>query len=264
MEAAMTVSDDRGTAAKDSQNTIVFVHVPKSAGTAFANYLKENCGDPDRALLAFYGDYSMYKGLKDVPVVAAHAHYREMSQVFPGASFVTWLRHPIARAISQYKSWHNPDNLHAHWLENMPKESFEHVYFAQKATFEEFVFSDHPEIVANLRNVYGGMIGSEFMKSHRVLASAKENLVRRFRFFGLVERFDESMDLFRDSFGWSAEFKDEAEHANRSKQEVRPSVKAIERLLEMNQIDMPLYEFACLLFEDRLRRLRTGRSLRAA
>jgi len=57
---------------------IVFIHVPKSAGTAFARYLQQNCGAPEKAMLAFYGDYSIYDGVTDVPLIAAHAHFVRM------------------------------------------------------------------------------------------------------------------------------------------------------------------------------------------
>lgn len=244
---------------------IVFIHIPKSAGTTFAHYLKQHCEAPEKAMLAFYGDYSIYNGATDVPVVCAHAVYHTMKWVYPNGRYVTWLRDPIARAISQYKSWNNPYNLHEHWLENMPRETFEHVLWTQNATLEEFVFSDHPEIVNNLRNVYTAVLSSEEHKSPRFLASAQENLAARFRFFGLVERFDESMRLFKHALGWQADFAEEGDYANRSVQKgVVPSPRAIQRLVELNADDLKLYEFAKLLFEDRLRRLDADAARRAA
>jgi len=172
---------------------------------------------------------------------------------------VTWLRHPVDRAISQYKSWNNPKNLHAHWVENMPAETFEHIRFAQQATLEEFVFSDHPRILNNIRNVYAGCLSSCWPQNPKWLESAKENLVRQFKFFGLVERFDDSMKLFKRAFGWEAEFREGKATANRSTQEgIVPSVRAVERLMELNQVDLELYRFGTLLFEDRLRRLKVA------
>ncbi|MBA3314807.1 MAG: sulfotransferase family 2 domain-containing protein [Planctomycetota bacterium] len=243
-----------------SQRPIIFIHIPKTAGTAFSHYLKENCGNSEKVVEAFYGDYSIYDGVEDAPVILGHTIYREMAARFPAGSFVTWLRHPVDRVISQYKSWHNPRNLHAHWKDHAGGRDFQHIYFTQNASFDEFAMSEDLRLLSNIVNAQTGILSSlgSGHSRRQILESAKENLERRFKFFGIVERFGESMKLFQNTFEWRAEFKDDDATANRCvKHEIRPSEQAIARIMQRNDLDLELHEFACELFERRLGRVRT-------
>ena len=236
--------------------TILFIHIPKTAGTAFSNYLHDTVADPARSMAQFYGDYSIYDGFCDLKLISGHVLFREMASRFPDARFVTWLRHPIERVASQYKSWHNPANVHPHWEANVGPEGAEHLRLTQQMTFEEFVFSENHAIISSIINVQTAYLSSWRNGHFRFLTSAKQNLVRRFPFFGIVERFSESIALFRSTFRWETEFRNDSRTANRSGREETPlNSRIVDRILEMNALDMELYRFGCLLFEDRLRLL---------
>jgi len=247
---------------------IIFVHIPKTAGTAFSHYLTMNCRAPEKVMKAFYGDYSIYDGVTDAPVILGHTIYREMVARFPQASFVTWLRHPLKRVISQYKSWHNPKNLHAHWKEHAKRDhSFDHIYFTQQVSFDEFVASTDTRLLNNITNTQSGILSTVNRNRFRreVLESAKENLERNFKFFGIVERFDESIRLFQATFDWHADFKDDDSTANRSERcTIEPSEQAIRTVMARNDLDMELYEFGCKLMDRRLQELRLTAEREAA
>jgi hypothetical protein len=238
---------------------IIFIHIPKTAGTAFSHYLTVNCGAPQKVMKAFYGDYSIYDGVTDAPVILGHTIYREMLARFPQASFVTWLRHPLQRVISQYKSWHNPKNLHAHWKEHAKRDhSFDHIYFTQNASFDEFVASKDTRLLNNITNTQSGILSSSNRSRFRreVLESAKENIEQNFKFFGIVERFDESIRVFKATFDWKAAFKDDDSTANRSERcLIEPSEQSIQTVMARNDLDMELYEFAMKLMDRRLAEL---------
>jgi hypothetical protein len=132
---------------------------------------------------------------------------------------------------------------------------FEHIYFTQNASFEEFALSDNLRLLNNIVNVQTGVLSSLGSPHHRrrILESAKENIERHFRFFGIVEQFDDSIKLFQSEFDWKAEFEDLEISANRStQQEIQPSDRAIARVMQRNDLDMELYEFACSLLNRRL------------
>jgi len=233
---------------------IVLVHVPRCAGGAFAHYLKKNCGAPGRAKLGFGGDSSVCAGVSDAPVIAGPVPFAKMAELFPEGRFVTLLRHPVERVISQYQAWRDPSELRPERVATMSPERFRVLCAVQKMTLEEFVFARDEEIVRNIRNATTGALSCEHPKSHRFLESAKENLIRRFWYFGLVEQFEASMRLFRHSLGWRVGFEKSAAHVHRSlARGGAPSLRAMERLMELNQIDLELYRFAKLLFEDRMR-----------
>lgn len=90
---------------------IVSVHIPKTAGTTFASVL-DRCFQ--RRILFEYDDYSR-PGEPDPRIVAnrdfvssyfkaVHGHFfgQRYFDVFPDADFVSVVRHPVERIISQY------------------------------------------------------------------------------------------------------------------------------------------------------------------
>jgi hypothetical protein len=267
-QAACDVEDAIAQPASRCGAPIIFIHVPKTAGTAFSHYLRRNCGAPAKVMVTFYGDYSIYDGVTDASVILGHTHYREMAARFPDASFVTWLRHPLKRVISLYKSWHNPKNLHEHWKANAKQEHrFAHIYFTQRASFDEFLTSEDPRLLSNTTNTQTGILSAVPRRRDRreVLESAKESLERNFKFVGVVERFDESIKVFQNTFGWHAEFKDDDATANRSEScVVEPSERAIKLIMARNDLDMELYEFGCKLMDRRLQELSRSETTEAA
>jgi hypothetical protein len=91
----------------------VFIHIPKTAGT-FLGYLFDH-GSGRRIFWDYSADYST--ALTPDPAVVAHADfisqwfwgvhghffYRKYADVFPRARFMTCVRHPVSRVVSQFK-----------------------------------------------------------------------------------------------------------------------------------------------------------------
>ncbi len=204
---------------------------------------------------AFYNDYSIYDGVRDAVLISGHIKYGEMATRFPDATFVTWLRSPVDRVISQYKSWRDPANFQEHWRRNAPKdESVEHITIAQNASFEDFVFSTNESIKRGVTNVQTSFLQSQpGAWRENGLRSAMHNIERNIRCFGLVERFEASIDAFCAEFGWTTRFEHHEEAANRSKPgPVEISERALQRVMDLNAEDVTLYEFASGLFDERL------------
>jgi len=91
----------------------VFIHIPKTAGT-FLGYLFDH-GSDRRILWDYSADYSTAL-TPDHDIVAhadfisrwfwgvhGHFYYRKYADVFPQARFITCVRHPVNRIISQFK-----------------------------------------------------------------------------------------------------------------------------------------------------------------
>jgi hypothetical protein len=94
-----------------------------------------------------------------------------------------------------------------------------------------------------------------------MLDAAKENLSASMVTFGLTERFDESLELLKEAFGWPGIPSYGRERVTRryppAEQTPIPTLEAIRRF---NMLDIELYEFGRRLFEERLAAFRLARN----
>jgi hypothetical protein len=83
----------------------------------------------------------------------------------------------------------------------------------------------------------------------RLLDIAKENIAKSFSVVGLCERFEESLILIAEAFGWKIPY-----YENRKVSKVRPTLEpgVVDMIQEHNRLDMELYEFARKRFEETL------------
>ena len=95
-----------------SETFYLFLHIPKTAGTTLRHIIDDQYGQEN--VLTYYNQNSnhlldnleallmvkpQYKALIGHYYFGVHAKFR-----FP-ATYITFLRHPVARTISQYKEW---------------------------------------------------------------------------------------------------------------------------------------------------------------
>jgi hypothetical protein len=92
---------------------IVSIHIPKTAGTSLGYMLNQSNG-----MRVFFDYDPQYRYARDLcPLVEeyfgfitqyfraihGHFHYVKYAERLPDAAFITCVRHPVARAISQFK-----------------------------------------------------------------------------------------------------------------------------------------------------------------
>ncbi|QKC84852.1 sulfotransferase family 2 domain-containing protein [Mesorhizobium sp. NZP2077] len=229
---------------------IVFVHIPKTAGTSFFRYLESNI---PAACIAppFLGDLNKIQ-ISDASKKLFWGHFRfiDIYRKLPDAMYVTFLRDPLARSYSQYNSWHDPRNFPSDdpWRKVMTPDEIDDVEFAQSVNFEEFVTSPRQRFVDQLKDVQTYMLSSEEPGSPQFLRSAKENL-GKLTFFGLVEEFDRSIQKLQQLVPDFGPYRLSRDRENRSREEeMSLSRKGRERLLEMIHNDSHLYRYAVGLF----------------
>lgn len=226
---------------------LTFVHLPKTAGTSITTFLSRYF-EHEQISTKFYGDYKSLS--KNVRFRSGHFRYHEVKQLQP-SYFMTFLRHPIHRTLSQYKSWHDPNKLDPSWL-NDP--NIQHVRWVQHVSFDEFVMSDNAHILAAIENVQTSLLSEFPPNDRRFLSSAFQALEHGFLFVGIVERFEDSLDHLRACFEGIGAYTVPADAENRSvKMDIRPSDSAVTRILELNWADMALYRYAWGLLTERLR-----------
>lgn len=238
---------------------IAFVHINKTAGTTFSEFLRSNFGS--RAIIAppFYGEFEKI-GIRDdrTELFWGHFTYSMFSAQRSQAWFITFLRDPIERVISQYRSLHNPKNLSGGWDEVLPDEARTAMRFAQEATFEEFIHSEDAFIRGHIVDLQTLFLSSHSDPAHPdYLSSAMDNIERHFLFVGITERFEDAIDLFRFQLQSSVRYRAAVHQKNISERypiEMTERVRA--RLNEVTRNDQLLYRHAVALFDRRVRRLR--------
>lgn len=104
---------------KDSLNPInpelLSIHIPKTAGRTFREILKSQYGVNGVLSLDHYYLTKQNEQLADhptdrYPVIHGHLPYRQISKVaLPSSKYITWLRHPVDRVISNY--YHYRDSV---------------------------------------------------------------------------------------------------------------------------------------------------------
>jgi len=241
---------------RNPRHPIAFVHIPKTAGTAFTQYLLSNIGDEAKVAPPFMGDMMVTRDKRSpYRIYWGHYDYFRLKETGKKFTFVTFLRHPLARAISQWKSWSDPANLTEAWLNVMEPFQVEALRFSQTATLEEFIMSPNLYIEGHIRDVQTRYLADTPDKPG-MLDSAKRNLETVFQYFGLVERFDDSIRLFQASFKNTLPYSVPSAHENRSRHADNAlSPRAQARLQALNANDFELYEFGCRLFDERYRKV---------
>jgi Sulfotransferase family len=211
-----------------SRRALFFLHVPKTAGTSF-RFILENT----------FGMGHCHAGHLGIPHLSPE-HLRFVRKVFPhlrslaghnlldplqhGTSsffYMTFLREPIARVISQYQ-----DGVHRkdHTLRNGP-ETFE-----QALRRKEELENLHVKMMAGARDLD---------KAKRFLEKCD--------FVGLTEEFDKSLQVLERLCPQRLKLSYKRKLVARD-YAVRNSIRSDQSLLEMardhNRLDLELYAFA--------------------
>lgn len=237
-----------------SQKAVAFIHIPKTAGTWFSVFLTRHFTE-DIVAPPLYGnarqtDFTSEK----IKLFTGHFDFYSTEPGRDRLLLMTFLRDPIQRAISQYRSFHNAENFTQVWRETASPEEIDAIEWSQSASFEEFVLSGNLMILGQLCDVQTRHLTSfPFIGHDQFLSSAIENLERHFFFFGIQELSEASVALFRHQTGSTVQWVPTAADLNVSERyDVTLSRAAQDRLHELVHNDQQLYDAAKRLFEQRI------------
>ena len=212
---------------------IISIHIPKNAGNSFYSALKDIYGNQlqtdyrDRIASEDYLKRKSESYPKIKPgtrVIHGHFQAKKYLEKYPTAEFITWFREPVERIASIYYFWKiNPD-----WANPTCVKMLEEKYSLME-------FARMPEI--------------KDMQPYLIQPLKPED----FKFFGIVEHYSMSIDLFKNSMGIKKNITRYKHNVNpkRSIQYKKISGKQREEIEKIHAEGVDLYKRAKKLFFQR-------------
>lgn len=256
---------------QNEHKQLYFLHIHKTAGTTMYAIL-ERYFAPNEICRAhqwhqFLRIPSEQRG--KYRLIRGHFHHC-LHQLLPAKpAYMTTLREPVSRVLSRYQHFTRDTG---HYLyeraRNMSLAEFlrdpimqaqirnlqtRHIAFDfdLKAMAAEFDPSS-PHIMA-LEEKINKMFSELSVDVDDSLVEVAKQRLEEFVFVGIVERFDDSMDLLAKALSWPKVQDYETRNTSPEKlcHEDIPK-ELLTKITELNQADIELYEYACRLFEKRL------------
>ena len=230
---------------------IIFIHVPKTAGQTLYLIIKRQYpleeimnfregvgGSYPEFLKSSPDNRSRYWLLRGHIPIGLHEYIDEPCEYF------TFLRDPIERTISHY-----------YFLAREEVHPLKEKYGPDFISFKELLERGDDPLLFNChtRQLSGVMYDVPPRGCTRKhLELAKQNLRDNIRVVGLTERFDESLILLQDAFGWQdIRYVSDNVSVGRPRREDL-SAETIALVEEANQLDQELYAYGQELFEKQL------------
>lgn len=252
-----------------------FFHIPKTAGTSLSAILN-NVFSPEEVCPAhLWHELIKYPGdeLSRYRLFRGH-FYASLGRVLdkPLKGFV-FFRNPLERALSHYGHVikHSQHYLHdranelgtleAYLRDPVTRETVRN--FQAKCLVSNV---DPVKIAASLSNQELAEFGLEKIIETTVIDLSEAELLEqaksaleKFCCIGITERFEDSIWLLSNTFGWDLKQSVEALNINKERPKASNISKEAQTLLEeLNSVDMQLYQYAFSLFEMEIEKRRNS------
>jgi hypothetical protein len=231
---------------------LYFIHVPKCAGTSFISLVDERYVIDE--IIPTHYDINI---LKNEITDKQMAGYRFIRGHFPydlvvphlpkPPRIITFLREPVTRIISNFQMRQRVSDPLVGLQDTL-----------QNMTLEEFL--DKPDLTRILANRATRLIGgTDKLSTGEVVPNLERALERlsNFEFVGIVERFNDSLELFCHIFDFPP-VRSQRNLNISPNREARSEIaaKILERIAEVEWADIELYKLGVQLFEKQYSNMR--------
>ena len=227
-------------------NTLIFIHVPKTAGTSFYELIEKNYEKKNRFVFNINkGKNPIPKLLKrakknDIQVVYGHGTYG-LHEIFLNSTYLSFVREPISHTISLYNYIKTSSHSHNHrkvkdltfkeFILNLKSMHADNIHYRQ---FTNTLFRIiHPEY-------YEKEIDADF----DLLKYSLEKIHNIYR----LEEIEIAEKVIAEKFNW--EFKELARLNISQKVDFQIDDEDIEMIKSINHLDYYIYDHAIKLNND--------------
>jgi hypothetical protein len=228
-----------------SERAIVFLHIPKTAGTTLhriieRQYRPEELYSP--GLTKGHGVNELAKLSEErraeIRMLRGHMGFGVDKHLPVPSTYMTILREPIDRVVSYY-----------YFIRRTPDHYLHDFVRSEESDLKAFIGSKAHVMIDNAqtRVLSGVWHGPGF-------GGCKNNLRDRFAVVGLTERFDETLLLMKRAFGWRNVFYARQNVSSRRPHREKLAPETLQAIASTNQLDIALYRYAAGLFEEQVSR----------
>lgn len=253
----MQAASQRNTPGTLDDKVLVFVHIPKAAGSTL-HHLLEMQYAPEESFATCstprypHNDLTHFEALGEdelarIRLLNGHMGYGLHRRLPRPAVYITYLREPVERVLSHYSFERTlPQSPVYPYLQSGDMDLKEYVRYYTEA--------------AEMDNLQTRMIAGNWHKrgfgpcTPAMLDEAKHNLRERFAVIGLAEAFDASYLLLKRYFGWRLTYFSRRNKTRERLYRDHISSDELAYICDHNRFDLELYAYACELFDAQIRR----------
>jgi hypothetical protein len=226
---------------------LVFVHIPKTAGTTLHKVISHQY--PGREILIRHdADGRVSEAIpagqgKPPAVVMGHLSVG-LHRYHPGVRYITCLREPVARLVSHY---HHGLNDPSHYLhEAIRRDGLDLAAYAASGLSGE-LSNGMTRMLAGVEDFHGAVV------DRTVLELAKRNIDDHFDAVLLSERFDEGLLLLARQMGWKTPWYLRRKVGKYSAAAAMPDAETRRRVEEVNAFDIELHAWVRDRFDRKVK-----------
>lgn len=227
--------------------TIIFLHLPKAAGTTLKDILHRQYRADEVYQLdntQFIQAQEKFKQLRQqeksqLKIVTGHMYFGLHKFIASPTTYITMLRNPIDRVISYY-----------YFVKNLPTHEDYELIKTKNISLKDYCQMPRENMNNGQTRFLSGT--REFENcGNDMLAIAKQNLQKHFLVTGVQEKFDESLLLLQEKLGWKRTPFYYRRNTNRSRSYARLGITPdiLATIEKYNELDLELYEYVNKIFD---------------
>lgn len=194
---------------------LVFLHIPKTAGTAITSFLRQQFDDSEvmpQLEMPFHRSHPIWPLIArrhQLLGVGMHLEHEHVDAFQRGLAndrppfLLTVLREPKKRLLSQYKEWRSTSDEVMHVANDELKDA---ILTARTRPFSEFLRSENPMIRVTLNNLQTRLLVgrnlARTLSDAELLSRARHNLAQ-YDLVGTTASCDATVAMLADAYGWA-------------------------------------------------------------
>lgn len=234
-----------------SNQPVVFLHIPKTAGSSFNEILFRKFNNAQQCPWHFmeqpFVDFSKYT------LFSGHFYKSVIQKLVVNPVYLCFFRNPISRAVSHYYQLLKIYEDTPLRLPNFPLTIDEYVNDREY----NYTITDlqTQTLGANLQfTTYDELqnawieFNKRIVRGYRIKAEDVYPVVDSLDFIGITEEFSKSLQILTHTFGWEPIETVSSKNIGSYKE---PKQAVINKIIELNQEDIKLYEYVVKVFNQR-------------